>query len=1077
MRHPFLSTLLVGAAIPSLVFVLARWFFQDWSWEHEPFHSMVEAGGAFAGLTLAALLLMLRKYRPDYAHHLWTACAFVGMGVLDGLHASVEFSPVFVWLRSLATLIGGVLFCLVWLPARNSQGQRFEKVPASVLFASLLLGLLSIAFPQVVPAMLNEEGDFTLTARVINIVGGLFFLTAAVRFLAPLQRQSDSLDHLLFANYCLLFGMAGLFFEFSRPWAADWWWWHFLRLGAYFIVLRHVFLLYRRTEEELKTFNANLEQLVAERSAAAEQRAKELAVTNEELQREIMERWQAQKDLQQASAKVHDLYNSAPCGYHSLDPDGVFTEINDTELAWLGYTREEIVGQKKFSDLLTKHSLPSFEVNFPRFKEVGRVHDLEFELIRKDGTILPVMLNAIAIKDRSGNYLTSRSTIFDISERKQTEQALRQAMMDAQSANRAKSEFLANMSHEIRTPMNGILGMTELALQSDLTNEQREYLNTVKMSAESLLTVLNDILDFSKIEAGKLELEQVDFKLRETLGDTMKTLALRAEEKNLELAFRVHPSIPEMVGGDPGRLRQVVINLVSNAIKFTERGEVILQVEPDYHLEDRLGLHFSVTDTGIGMAPEKLQHLFAPFTQGDASTTRRYGGTGLGLAISSRLVELMGGWMWADSALGRGSTFHFTVPFVKLRGPSSFSSFLPKTVTIRGLPVLVVDDNATNRRILQEMVASWGMEPTVVGSGQEALGKLTEAANAGEPFPLVLLDAMMPEMDGFQLAGQIKQQPTLAGAVLIMLSSAGPGSDAIRCRQLGVVSFLTKPIKPSELLEGILGVLGQPIMADGQPQSPAPADQSGPRPLKILLAEDNIVNQKVALALLGKQGHQVVVAANGLEVLATLDRQAFDLVLMDVQMPKMDGFEATRKIRAREKETGGHVPIIAMTAHAMKGDRERCLACGMDEYLSKPLRLTDLLQALEVVAPIKDTSPTPPPAFDWAPALERLGGNFRLLQDLAPIFLTECPKWMTQLQDAIATHNAVQLRKAAHGLKGAIGVFVTVEVYQTALRLEKMGQEEDWANVPDAWAALQKEITQFQGSLETLGQQPGPSQP
>ena len=772
--------------------------------------------------------------------------------------------------------------------------------------------------------------------------------------------------------------------------------------------------------------------------------------------------------------KLQQAVEQSPVAIVITDCLGRIEYLNPKFTQLTGYSCQEALGQNPRQ---LKSGPGSSEI-FRQQREIlssGRMWHGELLSRKKNGETFWESVSISPIKNPQGEITHFLGVNEDISARKLMEQELQQAKELAEEASRLKSEFLANMSHEIRTPMNGVIGMTELLGSTDLDREQSEYVQAVKSSAASLLTVINDILDFSKIEAHKLDLESVNFELRLSLGSILHTLALRAAEKGLELAFRVPPEVPDALVGDPGRLRQIILNLVSNALKFTEKGEVVLRVTAEPEGDAAVLLHFAVADTGIGIAAEKLQRIFDPFAQADASTTRSYGGTGLGLSICAGLVQMMGGNIWVESSQGGGSTFHFAARLGLQPGPPVRS--VPRELEfLQDLRVLVVDDNATNRRIQEEMLRNWRMRPACAGSGQEALALLAAARGSQDPFRLLLLDAGMPEMDGFQLAERINLAREYAGASIMMLSSDGRRGDAARCRELGISAYLNKPVGQSSLLDAILTALAPGLAQSALP--PAPAHSPLPdrqRRLSILLVEDNRVNQLVALGMLKNQGHVVSVAANGKEAVAALAsrERAFDLVLMDVQMPGMDGFETTALIRGEENSLGGHLPIIALTAHAMAGDRERCLAAGMDAYLAKPLDAEDLRGAIEAVLKAAAAGARKPatraggaqPGFHFEKALARMGGNPELFREVAGLFAEDAPGHLAEIRDAVAAGDSVRLSRAAHTLKGGLGYIGAPAPVQLALKLEQMGKGGELAGAAAAIEALQGELSRLEGAL------------
>ena len=790
--------------------------------------------------------------------------------------------------------------------------------------------------------------------------------------------------------------------------------------------------------------------------------------------RDISHRKQAEEAVRASEWLYHSLVDNLPIFVLRKDLEGRITYANAAFAQLINLSVAELLGKTDY-DLFPRELAEKYRSDDRRVVESGEVF-VGIEENRSADRSFYFEVRKAPIRDAADEIIGTQAIFWDVTERQQALRDLAEAKEAAEAANRAKSEFLANMSHEIRTPMNAVIGMTGLVLDSPLSAQQRDYLETVRESAESLMGIINDLLDFSKIESGKIELEHAPFELREWLGDAMKALGIRAYGKGIELAYHVDPRVPPFIVGDGLRLRQVLVNLVGNAIKFTERGEVVLDVTVARATERDLELAFDVRDTGIGIAPEHREKIFRAFEQADMSTTRRFGGTGLGLAISSRLVSLMGGRIGVDSQLGGGSTFHFTACFGQPTGEEA--RIPPPDVTrLINLRVLIVDDNATNRRIVAEMCQNWQMRPSTASDAADALRRMQEAAACSDPFRLVLTDASMPGTDGFALSQQIAADSTLGSAVVMMLTSLDRQGDAARCEELGISGYLLKPIKQSELFDAIALALG--TGPDGQL---APPGEALPQliPLHLLLAEDSLANQKLAVGLLTRWGHQVSVAHNGAEAVEAVRTHQFDAVLMDVQMPEMDGLQATAAIRAREAATGRRLPIIAMTAHAMKGDRERCLEAGMDGYVPKPIRAAELSEALRAFFPVVDAPPAMPPSdaplpaqrvLDWASVLATVQGDRGLLRDVAAACLTEMPALEAQFDAAVRQSQASEAARLAHTIKGNLRTFSAPgrEVAQQVEDAARSGQLEQAAEL---FQTLRADLHAVQAELSAFLEAP-----
>jgi two-component system sensor histidine kinase/response regulator len=762
-----------------------------------------------------------------------------------------------------------------------------------------------------------------------------------------------------------------------------------------------------------------------------------------------------------------DLFYDAPVAYHELDEHGIFIRVNRTELTMLGYTTEEMVGEAVWKFIVEKVSRDAIAM---KIQGLMPLEPYERTFLRKDGSTVPVLMQDRLIRGRDGRVHGIRTTCLDIHARKEMEKELEKARDTALDSARLKSEFLANMSHEIRTPMNGIIGMVGLLLDTTMTEQQRDFAETIHLSADALLSIINDILDFSKIEAGMLNFEHVDLDLRSTVEGAVGLLAERALSKHLELASLVYADVPTAVRGDPCRIRQVLTNLIGNAVKFTESGEVVVRAQLTEETATHACIRFSVADTGIGIPEEAQSRLFQAFSQADGSTTRKYGGTGLGLAISKQLVQQMNGEIGMESVPGEGSTFWFTARFEKQTG----LTVLParQSASLEGVRVLVVDDNATNRKILHHQLSQWRMPNEEAASGIEALVALHREARQGRPFRLAILDMQMAGMDGWMLAKAIKADPLLAGTRLVMMTSLDRQEDSAAMEAAGLDAYLTKPVRHAHLFESLSKVIANETRQPARPglYKHAPTGAStAPNAMRVLIAEDNIVNQKVAVNQVHKLGCHADVVGNGREALDALDAAHYDLVLMDCQMPELDGYKATAQLREREGDAR-HTRIVAMTAHAIEGDREKCIAAGMDDYLSKPLRFEALREIVKRYQPVRPSA-EPAITLENIEALRDLGTEESgdVLPELIDTFLENAPRIVLEARDAFTARAPAVLAQAAHTLMGSCSNFGARPLQEFCAQLESLARSPDFPRSSQDESRARQLLTAIQGELDRVG--------
>jgi PAS domain S-box-containing protein len=1015
----------------------------------------------------------------------------------------VRTDRLFGWLM-LAQAAGAVVLAL-FLSPRTWSGEVSQIHPH--LVAALVLGPLIIAGPLAlvyarpgarVTRQVIAVCQILMSALLIHVTGGRiethFHVFGSLAFLAfyrdwPVLATASlvvAVDHLL----------RGIFLPMSVygiPVASGWRW----AEHTAWVAFEDVFLVW--------SCLVNVKSM----RAMAEHRA-QLEETNEQLEEQIAH-------ARASEARSRAVVRSALDCIITIDHQGRVTEFNPSAERTFGYTAQQALGRELAELVIPERYRAQHRQGLKRYYETNESTLMERRVdvlaMRSDGSEFPVELAITPIRPEGRPPLYT-AFLRDVTKPRRYAQDLLRAKETAEAASRAKSEFVANISHEIRTPMNGILGMTELALTTDLDHRQRDFLGMVRSSARSLLAVINDVLDFSKIEAGKLTIDRVDFSLRRVIADTLAPLGLRAQAKNIDLVADVRDEVPDALHGDPSRVRQVLYNLIGNAIKFTDGGEIVLEIDIDDTVlpvsgtgtgassaaaaamgreretggnggsgRGEVRVRLAVHDTGIGIPTDKQRAIFAPFVQADGSTTRRFGGTGLGLTISSQLVELMGGRLLVDSIVGRGSTFHFTLPFGRAIGVESLLPDVDPS-PLYGDTALIVDDNATTRRVLARMLAAWGIEATLVDGAAAAVAAVESRAKEDEPaFGLVLVDFALTELDGLALAARLAECPELEGAALVLMSGGGEQPEQVlRARELGINVILRKPLMPRELMVGVLMALGYPVPPSPEELDlealPEPAVQSLPdskRP-HVLLAEDNEVNQALAVHILQRAGFKVTAVPTGDQAVVASALSGFDVVLMDVHMPKMDGFAATAAIRDRESKQGGHVPIIALTAHAMVEDRDRCLAAGMDGYVPKPFTAAELLRAIDAVG-----IPLPPRApvvssrhrksemeiINRTELMQRMGGDETLLRRLVSVFLSTYPSQLTALREAVDARDVELLRRRAHTLRGTMSLFAAQGAAEAARELER-AVEQGGPAIDAAFRALQSELKELEPRLTNL---------
>jgi PAS domain S-box-containing protein len=947
------------------------------------------------------------------------------------------------------------VFAAYWISPLTWAGRTSST--HTHVFAAMVLGGLITVFPvalavaqpgRTLTRHVVAVGQMLMSALLIHLLGGRiethFHVFGSLAFLAFYRDPKVfgpatvvvAADHYLRGVYWpdSVYGVAS---------AASWRW---LEHAAW-VAFENTFLL------------ISCLQSLREMRDIARQRA-ELESANERTEQVVVQRTSA---LRASEARFRSLSAASPIGIFQTDPEGRAVYLNARWAEITGLAIEDALGDG-WEVVVHPEDRDAVLGSWRAAVREGRELAVEFRVLTPVGEVRWTSARSNPLRADDGRIVGHVGTTEDVTARKATEIELADARDRALDATRLKSEFLANMSHEIRTPMNAIIGMTDMALDTELNEEQREFLETVKISSRALLTLLDDILDLAKIEAGKLTIESIPLLLRDSLGDTLRTLAVRAHQKGLELACDVAPDVPDALLGDPGRLRQIVINLVGNAIKFTERGEVVVAVRMETAIANDVVLHFAVKDSGVGIPPDKQSIIFAPFVQGDGSMSRQYAGTGLGLSIASQLVEIMGGRIWLESEVGRGSTFHFTVCLG--RGPDA-PDVRHEGRRLAGLRALVADANATMRGLLLQVLQAWGIDAVGVPDGHAATAELARAKEDEAPYAFALLDGQLPDGGGVDVARRIMGDPRLAGTRVLILAATGLSSG--RRDDLGGIGWVSKPIRRSHLLETLEAVREGRELA---PPESRPGIERATAALRVLVAEDNALNRRVLLRLLEKRGHTVLLAEDGRQALAAVERDAFDVILMDVQMPGLNGIETTTAIRAHEAETGRRTPIVAVTAHAMAGDRERCLAAGMDAYVAKPVDAEELFATIERLAAgasaarasVADEADAAP-VFDRAAFLGRIKGDAELSLELVRLFREESARLIAEVRRGLGARDARSVTRAAHTLKGVLATVAAGPAREAAVRLEGLGRVAALEQAHETCAELERELARLESAL------------